>query len=89
MLELPKKKYKTILIDPPWEIKVMENWKRRLNTKKEIPYKTMTFDELEGLPIDKISDKGCHLWLWTTNQTLPLGFKLLDKWNFKYLSPIT
>ena len=87
-MELPNKKYKTILIDPPWKIKMMHKLKRRPNTADELSYNTMTIDEIKKIPINNIADVGCHLWLWTTNQTIKDGFDLMEYWGFKYLAPI-
>jgi N6-adenosine-specific RNA methylase IME4 len=54
----------------------------------ELPYPTMTMEELLRLPVCQLADDDCHLWLWTTNQFLEDGFILMRAWGFKYLSPI-
>lgn len=82
-------KYKTILVDPPWQQKMAPGMKRRPNRPTDLPYPTMSVGELGKLPIPDLAEIGCHLWLWTTNQFLPSGFDLLHQWGFKYLSPIT
>jgi len=81
-------KYKTIMIDPPWEIDMMPVLNRRPKTAERLPYKTMSIDEIKALPINDISEVGCHIWLWTTNKYLPVGFELLKHWGFTYLAPI-
>ena len=84
------KKYKTILIDPPWQQELSGRYKNfsNLRTGKKIGYKTMSLEEIQNLPIEKIADEGCHLWLWTTNQFLEQGFQLIRGWGFIYLAPI-
>jgi N6-adenosine-specific RNA methylase IME4 len=82
-------KYKTILIDPPWLMDMRGHYKNRPNSHTVLPYPSMTIDEIKSLPIWDLADIGCHLWLWTTNQYLRVGFDLMDAWGFKFLAPIT
>ena len=84
-------KYKTILIDPPWNQKHMAKWDRRKhgNHKKDLPYPTMSLEEIKALDIISLADTNCHLWTWTTNQFLPYTFEIIRHWGFKYLSTIT
>jgi N6-adenosine-specific RNA methylase IME4 len=49
----------------------------------------MSIEEIERLPIADLSDVGCHVWLWTTNQFLHAGFELLESWGIKYMNAIT
>ncbi len=74
------KKYKTILIDPPWQLKLTGLYQTRKLRPAILMYPTMTLEEINKLPINELAEIGCHLWLWTTNQTLP--------WGFKYHAPI-
>ena len=82
-------KYQTIYADPPWEQQMRGKDKRRPNRAIELPYPTMTWQEISILPISKIAEDGCHLWLWTTNQFIHAGFHVMEAWGFKYLAPIT
>jgi N6-adenosine-specific RNA methylase IME4 len=52
-------------------------------------YATMSIEELSELPVDKLTDKDCHLYLWITNRSLPKGFELLEKWGFRYITCLT
>lgn len=80
------KKYKTILIDPPWEIKFDLPWGQG---KKE-QYKCMTLDEIRLLPMRELADdEGCDLFLWTTQTYLPDALELMEAWGFKYHVTIT
>jgi len=80
MIEFPNKKYKTIVIDPPWPIEPIILRKYSLS----VPYKTMTIDEIESLPINDISEEDSIIFLWTTHRFLPQSFPILEKWGFKY-----
>lgn len=81
-MEFPNKKYKTILADPPWELGNMRMKKARPNAK--LPYKRMKLQEIKDLPVGKLADKECNLFLWTTHTFLPHAFEVLKSWGFKY-----
>ena len=81
------KKYKTILIDPPWK-QVFSGQYKKHKAAKKLDYPTMTLKEIQNFPIGKYADIGCHLWLWTTNQFIEQGCQLLRGWGFTYLAPI-
>jgi N6-adenosine-specific RNA methylase IME4 len=82
-------KYRTIVADPPWEQPLMNKRERRRGTPGELPYPTMSLDEIKNLPIGDMAETGCHLWLWTTNAFLRQGFDVMESWGFRYLAPIT
>jgi N6-adenosine-specific RNA methylase IME4 len=73
-------KYDVIVIDPPWPIQKIE-YDVRPN-QVVLDYPTMTEDELAAMKMPAADD--CHLWLWTTHKYLPMAFRLLDTWGFKY-----
>jgi N6-adenosine-specific RNA methylase IME4 len=82
-------KYKTILADPPWPQSLTGLFSRRENRATSLPYPTMTVDQICALPVGEVADEGCHLWLWTTNEFLEDGFRVIRSWGFKYLCPVT
>ncbi len=81
-------KYKTIVIDPAWEVKKILR-KVRPNQKENLDYKTMSFEEIKALPIGNIADENSVIFLWTTHKWLPKSFELLDAWGFKYQRTLT
>ena len=83
------KKYRIIYADPPYPQRLRGKYKSRPNSAMKLAYPTMTIEQIKNLPISEISEVGCHLWLWTTNQFLREGFDILGAWGFKYLAPIT
>ena len=77
------RRFRTILADPPWRFqnstgKVAPEHKR-LNR-----YGTMTFAEIEALPIAAVADEVAHLYLWVPNALLPEGLATLRAWGFAY-----
>lgn len=86
-LPLPSGKYKTILIDPPWD------WEDEADVdqfgRASPLYVTTPFEELLELPLDELADEDSHLYLWITNRSLPKGFELLRAWGFRYITLLT
>jgi len=82
------KKYQTIVIDPPWKYgkwgKPSNKLFKRHNEEFELPYPSMSLEEIEELPVPNIADNNCQLFLWVTSKYLPLGFNLLEHWGFSY-----
>jgi N6-adenosine-specific RNA methylase IME4 len=77
-------KYKTIVIDPPWNQLKTGLRKVRPNQTREMPYKLMTIEEIKKFPIKDFTDEDCHIYLWTTNKFLREAFEVLEKWGFKF-----
>jgi len=81
---IPTRKYRCIVIDPPWPMKKIEREKFP-NQGLELDYPTMDLEEIEALPISDLSEEsGCHLYLWVTQKFLPAGLQLVEKWGFNY-----
>ena len=89
MIPFPNKMYKCILADPPWDMGMTGLYKSRKLRLAKLCYPTMTVDEIIKMPVNDISDVGCHLWLWTTNSHLRFAFDVMAAWGFKYLAPVT
>jgi len=80
------KKYQIIYADPPWNY---ENYGKTeasklcgRNVKRH--YQTMTMDEIYDLPIDKIIDDNCVLFIWATFPKLPECLETIKRWGFTY-----
>jgi len=83
LIEFPDKKYKTIVIDPPWPVKPLV-LKMRPNLYA-IPYPTMTIQEITDFPINNIVDpESCNMFMWTTMTYLPQSLEILKAWGFNY-----
>ena len=79
--------FQTIVIDPAWDYS--EEGDNDQFGRGRPDYCLMPIEEIEALPIEKISDKNCHLYIWVTNRSLPKSFHLMDKWNFRYVTCLT
>lgn len=87
-------KYKTIVIDPPWKYGVwgkasVPNYIGHKPESSNLPYESMTIQEIKNLPIKNISDDNCDLYLWTTQKYLPFSFEIIATWQFKYCQILT
>jgi len=96
------KKYSVIYADPAWEQKGGRNLSggyKKVNgvqvfnsasTKSEnLPYKTMSVEEIAKINIKSIVEKDAVLFLWVTNKYLFEAKKIIDAWGFKYSTTIT
>ena len=79
------KRYRTILIDPPWPIQ----FDLPCGQGKKKQYEVMPLEEIKALPIAELADTECNLFCWTTHTYLPYTFELLKAWGFKYHCQIT
>lgn len=79
--------FQTIVIDPPWDWGDEGDVNQFGRAKPD--YDTMPIDDIRALPIGKIADKNCHLYLWVTNRSLPKAFDLIEAWGFRYITCIT
>lgn len=76
------KKYKTIVVDPPWEVKRGPEYNSNGKSRK-LTYPTMTLKEIEDLSLKELADKDCVLYLWTINKYIEQSYALARKWGFK------
>jgi len=80
--EIPNKRYKTIVVDPPWPIKKIQ---RDIRPNQDaFDYATMEVDEIADMPIERMANEDAHLYLWTTQKYLPDALRILKGWGFKY-----
>lgn len=78
-----KKRYGTLLIDPPWDIQQRGNYGAIRH------YDLMTLDRIKAMPIQDLAADNSHCWLWVTNATLRHGFDVLEGWGFTPRSVFT
>lgn len=76
------KKYKIIYADPPWQYRVYS--KKGQGRSAENHYHTMNIKDIMALPVDKIADKDCILFLWITFPCLKERIEVMERWGFKY-----
>lgn len=76
------KKYKIIYADPPWQYRVYSQ--KGQGRSAENHYHTMNIKDIMALPVDKIADKDCILFLWITFPCIKEGIEVMERWGFKY-----
>ena len=52
--------------------------------KRLFRYATMTFADIEALPVQRLSAPMSHLYLWCPNALLPQGLSVMQAWGFHY-----
>lgn len=89
ILPLPQKgKYRTIVIDPPWQIEKIQREVRP--NQIEMDYPMMNVEEIKRFPIPNLFEKkGCHVYLWTTHKHLPDALDIFKSWNVSYQCILT
>ena len=82
------KKYKAVVIDPPWRETGGGKIKRGANKH----YKVLTAPDIIKTicqsDVWNDIDDDAHLYLWVTNSFLPDGLKVMESLGFKYMTNI-
>ena len=76
--------FKTLVIDPPWDYGDLS-----LAGRAAPIYNTMSHDELLALDVEGWADENCHMYLWTTNNFIPLAVELMACWGFQHKTVLT
>jgi N6-adenosine-specific RNA methylase IME4 len=76
------KKYQVILADPPWNFETYSEKGEGRNANQHYP--TQGIEWIKSLPIKKLADSRCALFMWVTDTHLEQGFDVLKAWGFKY-----
>ena len=75
--------FKCILADPPWA----ETGGGKICRGAQKHYQVVKDSDIVGVIKESplwIPDEDCHLWLWVTNNRLPLGLKVMNDLGFDY-----
>ena len=75
-------KYNVIYADPPWSYRVWSD--KGKGRSAESHYSTMSIEDIKKLPIGKLADKDCALFMWITFPLLEEMGEVLKAWGFKY-----
>lgn len=81
------RQFGTILADPPWRFQ-NKTGKVAPEHHRLSRYGTLSFDEIEALPVAELAAPISHLYLWCPNALLPQGLSVLKAWGFAYKSNI-
>lgn len=68
-------KFSVVMADPPWDIHM------------ELPYGTMSDDEMRKLPVPTLQDEGL-IFLWVTGRAMELGRECLKLWGYERVDEI-
>lgn len=80
-------RYRTIVADPPWDVKRIEPGNRWGNPALKVgsstlPYQTMTLDEIKALPVGDLAERDAHLYIWTINSYVEPTYDIARAWGF-------
>jgi mRNA m6A methyltransferase catalytic subunit len=78
-------KFHVIMADPPWDIhmsvcNIYFKIRSSANHVIQLPYGTMTDDEMRAMPIPILQDEGL-LFLWVTGRAMEIGRECLRVWG--------
>ena len=77
-------KYDVILADPPWSFKV---WDEDTGSGRSATshYDTMDIEDICNLPISKLANKNCALFMWAVwPSIIPYAEQVIEAWGFDY-----
>jgi N6-adenosine-specific RNA methylase IME4/DNA-binding Xre family transcriptional regulator len=77
----------TILADPPWRFQ-NRTGKVAPEHRRLSRYDTMSVDEICAVPVDSITQRKAHLYLWVPNALIGDGLRVLAAWGFTYKANI-
>ncbi|BGP19300.1 methyltransferase [Rhodosporidiobolus nylandii] len=69
-------KYDVVVADPPWAI------------HQELPYGTLTDEEMMHMPVGTMQDEGGLLFLWVTGRAMELGRECLNAWGYERIDEL-
>jgi len=83
-LPLPNKRYQLILADPPWAYNTRNNINTKFGGGAMAHYPVMDYKDIAELPIPRICEDDCVLWLWAVFPKLKEALYVIEKWGFTY-----
>jgi len=78
--------YSTIVADPPWAVARSfggANWAKGERDRPELPYSTMTLDDIKALPVGDLCCSAAHVYVWTVGAYLHQTPDVLRSWGFE------
>jgi N6-adenosine-specific RNA methylase IME4 len=81
-IPFPDGKFSVIYADPAWTYKV---WSKKGEGRTAAShYDVMALNDIKRLPVAKLADKDCALFMWATYPNLKEAFEVLEAWGFTY-----
>ena len=82
MIPFPDKKYQIIYADPPWQFN-NKNTGGGLNSGSANKYDVMKIKDICALPINKITDTNCILFMWWVGAMPEEAIQVYKAWGFQ------
>ncbi len=82
-ISLKDRKFGTVLADPPWRF-ANRTGKVAPEHRRLLRYRTLSFEEIQALPVANLMADQSHCYLWVPNALLPYGLATLKAWGFEY-----
>ena len=82
-----KKKYNTLLADPPWRC-YDRTGKIAPENKRLYRYSTMETNDIMSLPVRSVMYEHSHIYLWVPNALIADGLMVMKAWGFNYKTNI-
>jgi len=87
-------KYRTIVADPPWDVKAGpppsgagEKWGRpngeNGGASRPLAYPTMSVAQIAAMPVRDKSEDDAHLYIWTINAYIRETYDIARAWGFE------
>jgi N6-adenosine-specific RNA methylase IME4 len=80
--------YRTIVADPPWDVKRPGGWSVNKDNRPQ-PYPTMTTAEMMELPVAALADESAWLFVWTVNAFVEDCYRVVRAWGFRPVTLLT
>jgi len=78
------KKYNIIYCDPPWKYRQGKSMGTHFGGAADRHYPCMDYKDICKLPISKLADEECILFIWTTFPMLREALEVIKEWGFEY-----
>lgn len=75
-------RFRTLVVDPPWD-------EDNISRSAGHAYALMSREEIFAVPVAAWAAEQCHLYLWATDNTLPIACALVAHWGFQHRSVLT
>ncbi len=80
--------YRTLLMDPPWHEQGGGKCKRGADRHYPLVKDKDMYGVILSCPRLIPDPAQCHLWLWVTNNRLPLGLAIMEGLGFRYINNV-
>jgi N6-adenosine-specific RNA methylase IME4 len=87
-----RKRYRTIVADPPWRYGKFNGFSttgptptagKLTDAPTALPYDQMSVEDICALPVGDMATEAAHLYLWTTQRYLWDARQVVETWGFK------